>query len=395
MTKPLRRRLLRHCQPRRGKISTRAISSLPRCRHGGVDEDFENLPLLFGNATYHDYNANATVSSSFSPSSLPPLELDMISPEIPALLLQASPLRAERSSVLDSSSVLPKVQGQSSPQVKRRPDIADELDEAGNTPSRPEDTGLPMQSHLDASNNALRRDRMSPTPTQGHIPLSSSVPLHIKAPPDKLHPTLSSWIKNMNKLSDLIDRLQELASSAPESHRPQLSRQVVTLRETFKRQQERCIEFLQLNEEYASKYLLDISGEIQQQRSFLETLEKRLDMAIMMRGQAVALRKSHESGTVASMKDVRVTALPRPLPEDFDLFSEVDLVLAEIRRCYEELDKFWTDEICRAVKALKMRRVDLRDFERWKNFHSSIKQANEYSKTRPPSCDTQPLRRKN
>ena len=77
--------------------------------------------------------------------------------------------------------------------------------------------------------------------------------------------------------------------------------------ETFKRQQERCIEFLQLSEEYASKYLLDISGKIQQESAFLETLEKRLDMAKMLCGQAIALRRSHESGTVATLKDVRET----------------------------------------------------------------------------------------
>jgi len=116
-------------------------------------------------------------------------------------------------------------------------------------------------------------------------------------------------------------------------------------------------------------------------------------MAKVLHGQAVALRKSHESGTVTTWKNVRETgkavswllqkqsaethfsALSRPLPEDFDLFSEVDFVLIEIRRCYEELDKFRTEEICRAVEALEMCRVDLRDFERWKNCHANIKQA--------------------
>lgn len=71
-------------------------------------------------------------------------------------------------------------------------------------------------------------------------------------PPERLHPTLSSWPKNMNKLSDLVDRLQELASAAPMAYRPQLHRQVATSRMTFKRQQERCIEFLRLAEEYAN-----------------------------------------------------------------------------------------------------------------------------------------------
>ena len=125
--------------------------------------------------------------------------------------------------------------------------------------------------------------------------------------PDKLHPTLSSWLKNMNKLSGLIDRLQELASSAPEKHRSQLSRQVATLRATFKKQQERCVEFLELSEEYATRYLLDISAEIQQQSSFLDMLEKRLDMATTLHRRVIDLRRSHESGIVNTMKDVCAT----------------------------------------------------------------------------------------
>jgi hypothetical protein len=125
-----------------------------------------------------------------------------------------------------------------------------------------------------------------------------------RTPPTMLHPTLSSWLENMNKLKDLIDRLQELASAAPSDHRPQLQRQVAMLRATFKKQQERCIEFLRLSEEYANRYLLDISAEIQQQSSFLEMLEKRLDMAKTLHGQAVHLRKSYESRTVDAMKNV-------------------------------------------------------------------------------------------
>jgi hypothetical protein len=111
----------------------------------------------------------------------------------------------------------------------------------------------------------------------------------------------------MNKLSDLIDRLHELASAAPSDYKPQLDRQVAALRATFKRQQERCVEFLQLSEEYANRYLLDISAEIQQQSSFLDMLEKRLDMAKTLRSQAVDLRKSYELGTVDAMKKVRET----------------------------------------------------------------------------------------
>ena len=68
-----------------------------------------------------------------------------------------------------------------------------------------------------------------------------------------------------------------------------------------------------------------------------------------------------------------ISALWRPLPEDQALFSEVDSVLTEIRRCYLELDKFWTEEIYRAVEAINMRRVNSTDLERWKSFHANRK----------------------
>ena len=48
--------------------------------------------------------------------------------------------------------------------------------------------------------------------------------------------------------------------------------------------------------------------------------------------------------------------------------------MAEIRRFYEELNKFWREEICCVVEALKKRRVDPRDIERWNSFRSSLKQ---------------------
>jgi hypothetical protein len=111
----------------------------------------------------------------------------------------------------------------------------------------------------------------------------------------------------MNKLSSLIDRLQELASSAPVEQRTPLLRQVVALRETSKKQQEHFMEFLQLSEEYANKYLLDISAEIQQQSSFLEKLEGRLEAANKLRGEAADLQMFYQSGTVAIMKNLRAT----------------------------------------------------------------------------------------
>ena len=52
----------------------------------------------------------------------------------------------------------------------------------------------------------------------------------------------------------------------------------------------------------------------------------------------------------------------------------MELVLTEIRQCYIESDKFWTEEISRSIEALRMRRVDPTDFERWENFHANLKQ---------------------
>jgi hypothetical protein len=201
----------------------------------------------------------------------------------------------------------------------------------------------------------------------------------------------------MVKLSRLIDRLQELASAAPEDLRRQLYSQVDSLRTAFKRQQQRYFEFLRLTEEYADRYLLDISTEIELQSSFLEKLEKRLDMAKEMYHQADDIRKSYESGTMNIMKSVRetgeatlslfelisrcgmltrwISALKQLLPAESDLFREVEFVLGEIRRCYKELDKFWKEEICRADTAFRTRRVDPGDVERWRNFKAGLEQA--------------------
>ena len=50
-------------------------------------------------------------------------------------------------------------------------------------------------------------------------------------------------------------------------------------------------------------------------------------------------------------------------------------MLGEIGQLYEELNKFWKEEIRLIAKALKEGRTDLRDLERWNNFHSILKQA--------------------
>lgn len=133
--------------------------------------------------------------------------------------------------------------------------------------------------------------------------------LHWPAPAPTLHPTFLSWLKNINALAALIDRVSELAVSAPQENRTQLNRQVATLRAGFKKQQERCVAYLQLTGAYAERFLSDISEEIQQQSSFLDALEKRLDMAKTLREEVVQLRKSYEVGTLDCIKKIRHTGM--------------------------------------------------------------------------------------
>lgn len=111
----------------------------------------------------------------------------------------------------------------------------------------------------------------------------------------------------MNKLSSLIDCLQELISTAPADHWSELLRQVVASRAAPKKQQEQFMEFLQMSEEYANGYLLDISAEIQQHNTLSEKLKGRLEAVNKLRGEAVNLQMLYESGTVAAMHDLRAT----------------------------------------------------------------------------------------
>ena len=152
-------------------------------------------------------------------------------------------------------------------------------------------------------------------------------------PLERLQPTLSSWLKNMNKLSDLIDNLEELARAAPSDCRPQLYKQIATLRMTFKSQRERCIHFLRLTEEYADRYLLDISAEIQQQSSFLDILERRLDRAKTVYRQAIDLRKSYEAGTVNVMENVGKTGKAASSSLERSVTDSVDLSTIAAATC--------------------------------------------------------------
>ena len=176
-----------------------------------------------------------------------------------------------------------------------------------NFPTHVSANGLPPNGMLEQINGAPPQQSPEFTPPPSRQPTQHNGLSRIQTSPDTVHPTLSCWIKNMNKLSSLIDRLQELADAAPAEHRSQLLRQVVALRTTFKKQREHCMEFLTLSDEYANKYLLDISDKIQRQSSFLDKLEERLGAAKELRREAVELQMFYESETVATMKKFRAT----------------------------------------------------------------------------------------
>lgn len=72
--------------------------------------------------------------------------------------------------------------------------------------------------------------------------------------------------------------------------------------------------------------------------------------------------------------EISFSGLPRPLPQDNDLFCEVDVMLAELWRSYERLTNFWKEEIRHVAEAVKTGRIDPRDFERWSNIHPSLEQ---------------------
>ncbi|KAI0299179.1 hypothetical protein BC826DRAFT_1173855 [Russula brevipes] len=112
---------------------------------------------------------------------------------------------------------------------------------------------------------------------------------------------------------------------------------------------------------------------------FDQTSRKVASDAVMLAQKLEQILQSHRPSTRACLcfslgpqASVPQAALLKPLPSDFDLFREVDFVLNEIRRCYAELDKFWTEEIRRAAKALETRRVDPDDAKRWRDFKQAL-----------------------
>ena len=135
-----------------------------------------------------------------------------------------------------------------------------------------------------------------------------------------------------------------------------------------------------------------LKGDIVDQSTVLDNLEGRLEAAKKLHGESVELQTLYESGTVATIKDLRRTGkqvpcylqrqspeifsgLLRPLPQDNALFNEVDMLLVDIRQLYDELNMFWKEEIRQVAEFLKKGRSSPRYLERWNKFRSSLEQA--------------------
>jgi predicted RNase H-like nuclease (RuvC/YqgF family) len=112
----------------------------------------------------------------------------------------------------------------------------------------------------------------------------------------------------MSKLSALIDESEYIPVS-DWGTRCEITRQVSALREDLQKQRERFTALLRLTKEYADRVLSDISEEIQQQSSLLDSLERRLDMAQTLRQEVVHLRNSYEVGTLDRIKKLRRTGV--------------------------------------------------------------------------------------
>ncbi|KAI0043700.1 hypothetical protein FA95DRAFT_1609148 [Auriscalpium vulgare] len=210
------------------------------------------------------------------------------------------------------------------------------------------------------------------------------VGLFLNTSPEPLDPTLSAWLANMQRLAALGERLHALALSGPQQQQRALLQQVAVLRAMLKKQQARCIAFLQLAQEYAGRYLRDISADIQAQHGLLGVLERRLGAARELHAEVAALRRSFDEGTCGGLKDIRAIATKMPFPEDEGLFEELERLLRTIRAAFMDLDKFWVGEVGRVTRALNKRRVEEEDVERWTEAGQGLKKVLSFWQDRPP-----------
>ncbi|KAI0038580.1 hypothetical protein FA95DRAFT_1201524 [Auriscalpium vulgare] len=151
------------------------------------------------------------------------------------------------------------------------------------------------------------------------------------ASPEPLDPTLSAWLANMHRLAPLVERLHALALADPQQQQCALLQQVAVLRAMLKKQQARCIAFLQLAQEYADRYLRDISADIQAQHALLGVLERRLGAARELHTEVAALRRSFVEGTCGGLKDI--CALGTSPFDSIYMRSWLNGVVSQRRKC--------------------------------------------------------------
>ena len=112
----------------------------------------------------------------------------------------------------------------------------------------------------------------------------------------------------MIRLSSFINDLENTAATTYKEWawgRSTILDEVSRLCQELKKQQDRFPAILQLAKKYADIILSDISEEIQQQSSLLDSLQRRLDMAKNLHEQVVHLHSSYEVGTLYRIKKLQ------------------------------------------------------------------------------------------
>lgn len=164
--------------------------------------------------------------------------------------------------------------------------------------------GLWSEYHL--SKNYQTHVEMFPEPALQHSTAQPNMVQMTPVPPvPNIPQNLSRWLSSMDRLARAIDRLHEIAARSGSANGPQLFKKVDILRKAFEKQQGLGDQFLRLTEEYTTRYQWDISAEIQQQRSFQETLGAQEKLAKELYSLAVDLQRSFQNGIVNAVKNLQ------------------------------------------------------------------------------------------
>ncbi|KAI0044493.1 hypothetical protein FA95DRAFT_1608494 [Auriscalpium vulgare] len=117
-----------------------------------------------------------------------------------------------------------------------------------------------------------------------------------------------------------------------------------------------------------------VSGpNIRSKSAWLEKLERRLAQAKTLRSRVGDLKASFEQGAQNELKRrpwgrLKVSPPLRafPLAEEAELPHGPDTLLDSIKACYIKLDTFWTNEVRHVTQAVKGRRLENVERDRWR-----------------------------